>query len=624
MPPSALDVNITPDKSQVLLHNKESICHAMEDVLTSLYGPLCQATSCGSDKMDATVGELSCSETEQTGAPVSETKSKQHRDPHIRAPLFSFHSDVQNSEIEEATDVCLKNQALCDNSSQAFPSQTHIAGNEIGGSNSFQDDSLSMLLCEDQQENSMVKGNLGNNTLIGISSKNSTEDDLGNGLFQETEKGDGAVILKDSSEVTADKWSLGNAFKNSRGENLNPVRILIPQTEGARPQTKNSRDEQQEFQQKEDMKKTNVVSDKVGRIKAYDMISSQIIRKPMSAFALFAQDHRPELLTKNAKVSAEELMPKMEEMWKALEEQERKKYEEKAARDLERYNRQSRKAKNECMQRSTKEKEKRPKATLKDCLSNQLKLDALFHSPVEKKNTCQAIKIVQVPFSMDSLKHKLHVLEQNISDKDEHCLIHLLNFPDTWIIASQTKIIMLNPYRIEEALLFKRLLEHHKLPIEKLEKPVVLTDSLLGGSRYMDVLCNMSEKSVQFEGSSYLLDSRLISNGFKIKIIPVGPSVVESQVEIEGMANCLPYYGVADLKEILSAVVNNNAKEVHECRPLKVGEAVRLSRQLPLYLSKEDVQDTVCRMKKQLGFQHKTCVHGRPLIHYLTEIPQNN
>lgn len=36
----------------------------------------------------------------------------------------------------------------------------------------------------------------------------------------------------------------------------------------------------------------------------------------------------------------------------------------------------------------------------------------------------------------------------------------------------------------------------------------------------MDVLSNMPEKSVQFDGSSYLLDSRLISNGFKIKIIP--------------------------------------------------------------------------------------------------------
>lgn len=45
---------------------------------------------------------------------------------------------------------------------------------------------------------------------------------------------------------------------------------------------------------------------------------------------------------------------------------------------------------------------------------------------------------------------------------------------------------------------------------------------------------------------------------------------MESELEIEGMTSCLPYYGISDLKEILSAVINNNAEEVYECRPLKV------------------------------------------------------
>ena len=36
------------------------------------------------------------------------------------------------------------------------------------------------------------------------------------------------------------------------------------------------------------------------------------------------------------------------------------------------------------------------------------------------------------------------------------------------------------------------------------------------------------------------------------------------------MANCLPFYGVMDLKEILNAIFNKNAKEVFECRPRKV------------------------------------------------------
>ncbi|PKU36815.1 pms1 protein hypothetical protein [Limosa lapponica baueri] len=104
-------------------------------------------------------------------------------------------------------------------------------------------------------------------------------------------------------------------------------------------------------------------------------------------------------------------------------------------------------------------------------------------------------------------------------------------------------------------------------------------------------------------------------------------SATESHLEIEGMANCLQYYGISDLKEILNAVVHGNAKEVYECRPLKVinyleGEAVRLARQLPLHLSKEDVQNAIYRMKQQLGKENKGCVHGRPFFHHLTDIPE--
>ncbi|XP_061464204.1 PMS1 protein homolog 1 isoform X4 [Rhineura floridana] len=348
-----------------------------------------------------------------------------------------------------------------------------------------------------------------------------------------------------------------------------------------------------------------------------------------SQVLLHNKDHRSRLLTENTKVSTEELMVKMEEMWETLNEEEKKKYEEKAGRDLERYNKQSKKAMDQSIQRSTKEREKKHKSKLKDCLSNQQKLDKHFHSQTEKKhNNCKAIKAVQVPFSMDSFKHKLRMLEQKESDKEEPCLLHLQSFPDAWIITSEKKIMILNPYRVEEALLFKRLLENHELPTEKLDKPIILTDSVFSDSRYKEVLCNMPSESIRFDGSSYLLDSRLSANGFKIKIIP-GVSAMENQLEIVGMSNRLPYYGVPDLKEILSAVVNNNAKEVHECRPLKVvnyleGEAVRLCRQLPLYLSKEDVWDTICRMEKQLGNQHKVCVHGHPFVHYLTDIPQSN
>ncbi|XP_007425373.1 PMS1 protein homolog 1 isoform X1 [Python bivittatus] len=604
VPPSAVDVNLLPDKSQVLVHNKESVCLAIEESLISLYGPLSSSVSYEMNTTDSTSRDI-VNEAEQEVITQSHTSIE----PPVCTSLSSLSNDIQNGNIQ-------KNKLV---GNQTIYKSSH--------DDRFQDDQPNNVPCQDQQNK--VIFNLDNNIVMDIQSENSMKSDSGNYCFQEAGKRERAIISADSSEVTADKWSLGNAFKNSREENLEPVQILIPNMSEVRPQKKNDDPAKlQEESNNQTVKKTNVIKDKMGQITAYDLISSKIIRKSMSAFELFVQDHSPDSLSEIAKVNSEKLLLKMEAMWNSLSEEEKKKYEGKADRDLERYNRQSRKAMCQNIQTSMREREKRHKIKLKDCLNNQQKLDTLFNSQIGKKHNYQAVKTVQLPFSMDAFKQKLQRLEQKESDKEEPCLIHLLNFPDAWILASEEKIEMLNPYRIEEALLFKKLIENHKLPIEKLDTPIILTDSLFSDYRYMEVLCSMSRESARFDGSSYLLDSRLVANGFKIKIIS-GTSAVESQLEIEGMTSCLPYYGISDLKEILSAVINNNAQEVYECRPLKVvnyleGEAVRLSRQLPLYLSKEDVQNTIYRMGKQLGTQLNNCVHGRPFIHFLTNIPQNN
>ncbi|XP_012519095.1 PREDICTED: PMS1 protein homolog 1 [Propithecus coquereli] len=309
-------------------------------------------------------------------------------------------------------------------------------------------------------------------------------------------------------------------------------------------------------------------------------------------------------------------------------------YEEKAAKDLERYNGQMKRAIEQESQISFKDGRKKIKPSswnlaqkhkLKTSLSNQPKLDELFQSQIEKKS--QNIKIVQIPFSMKNLKINFQKQKKfDLEEKDELCLIHNLRFPDAWLITSKTEVMLLNPYRVEEALLFKRLLENHKIPAEPLEKPIILTESLLNGSHYLEILHKMTADDQRYSESAYLSDPRLTANGFKIKLIP-GVSITENYLEIEGMANCLPFYGVMDLKEILDAILNKNAKEVFECRPRKVisyleGEAVRLSRQLPMHLSKEDIQDIIYRMKHQFGNEIKGCVHGRPFFHHLTHLPE--
>lgn len=167
---------------------------------------------------------------------------------------------------------------------------------------------------------------------------------------------------------------------------------------------------------------------------------------------------------------------------------------------MERYNRQIKRAIEQESQIPLQDGRKKIKPTsswslaqkhkLKKSSSNQPKLDELFQSQIEKKKN-QNIKTVQIHFSMENFKknfekHKTFALEE----KDELCLIHNLKFPDAWLIASKTEVTLLNPYRVEEALLFKRLLENHKLPAEPLEKPIILTE------RYGEVIIFFTLKTL--------------------------------------------------------------------------------------------------------------------------------
>ncbi|XP_010153022.1 PREDICTED: PMS1 protein homolog 1 isoform X3 [Eurypyga helias] len=470
VPASAVDVNLTPDKTQVLLHYKESVLLAVENVLKSLYGPLPAAVPGESNKTDVTSEDIVVHRTEQTDVVVNEIGPSGNDDLHAHTSFLSFSSDVQNCQAGKTTEICLNRQTF-------YGDNVHsrLDKKEVSGSDAFPDSSLN-LLCEEEQNGQNTTNIESNSVPMDPKSKKSNEHLLTSDNNDEVEKNEEALVLKDLPEISADNWSMGSGFKNHTGDNLEPVKILIPEVGRTINKQSEHTGEQSNDPQisNQSINKRNVINDKFGHVMAYDLISSRIIKQPKSALGFFTQELRPKLIADNPKTKMEDILLAIEEQWENLHD-------------------------------------------------------------VEKKN-------------------------------------------------------------------------------------------LIGGSQYMAALYKMQKNYQSFNGSGYLSDPRLVANGFQIKVIE-GASAMESHLEIEGMANCLPYYGISDLKEILNAVVNGNAKEVYECRPLKVinyleGEAVRLARQLPLHLSKEDVQNTIYRMKQQLGKENKGCVHGRPFFHHLTDIPE--
>uniref|UniRef100_A0A3Q1LR04 PMS1 homolog 1, mismatch repair system component n=2 Tax=Bos TaxID=9903 RepID=A0A3Q1LR04_BOVIN len=630
VPTADVDVNLTPDKSQVLLQNKESVLIALENLMTTRYGSLPSTNSYESNKTDVSSADMVVSKTTETDVLLTKMETSGNNYPNVDTSAIPFQNDVRNDTSGENTNYCLNHQVhIGDHYDDYFNSENSSIDKNDG--NAFKEIPENKSSCEDTQEK--------NGETWSVDSVGQAQSENGNkGHRDESGENEEAAVPEKSAEICVDDWSKGNIL-NSRGENIEPVKILVPQkslVSNVNSNNNNTSPEQKNLCESSCDKNSNVVDNKSGQLTAYDLISNRVIKKPMSASALFVQDHRAQFLTENSKTSLEDATVQIEELWKTLSEEEKLKYEEKAAKDLERYNKQIKRAIEQESQVSLKDGKKRMKPTsvwnlaqkhkLKTSPSNQPKLDELFQAQIEKKKN-QNIKIVQIPFSMENLKKNFDTQKKfDLEEKDEFCLIHNLKFPDAWLITSKTEIMLLNSYRVEEALLFKRLLENHKLPAEPLEKPIILTESLFNGSHYLEILHKMTADDQRYSGSIYLSDPRLTANGFKIKLIP-GVSISENSLEIEGMANCLPFYGVMDLKEILNAILNKNAKEVYECRPRKVisyleGEAVRLSRQLPMYLSKEDMQDIIYRMKHQFRNEITQCVHGRPFFHHLTHLPE--
>ncbi|XP_078536508.1 PMS1 protein homolog 1 isoform X3 [Lissotriton helveticus] len=638
LPASTVDVNLTPDKTQVMIQNKEYVLLAMENVLKSMYGSLPDTVSRGSDRADVPCVDMFGNPAEQTDVLVNEIEPSGNEGPKTHTSSFSFSNDVQNSQAGKNTEACLKHQLfVCDNPlgpvKENEESDIDSACNKrfLKGSNN----NLSPPI--DRQSGCSITFGIDD---ISILDSQSHEEPLQraaqSGPLERMEEA--PAVSKDSSHICADSWSMGNALKNSSGGNVEPVKILIPGVENvgnppAGANTLEAMNSAEKVPKSPSQNITNVVNKKSGQITPYDLISNRVIRKPMSASDIFMQEYRLKVLAENPKACAEDITVTSKELWKTLSEDEREKYEERAAEDLERYTNQTKKAAEECMQRTPKPTEKKlrlacaQKPRANGPMSNQQILDTLFQSQKERKPKAYPVKIVSVPFTLSSLKQRLQKLSEKCeSSGEELALVNKLSSPGAWIITSEKKIMLLNPYRVEEALLFKRLMENHNVPAETLDNPIILTDSLLGGSHYMGALYSMEKESPALNGWMFISDRRLVTNGFRIKMLP-GSSVLENRVEVEAMADILPYYGLSDLKEILNSVINKTAKTPFECRPLKVrnylqGEAVRLSRQLPLYLSNEDVQDTISRMKMQLADENKTCVHGRPFFHHLTDIPE--
>uniref|UniRef100_A0A8C7GGP7 PMS1 homolog 1, mismatch repair system component n=1 Tax=Oncorhynchus kisutch TaxID=8019 RepID=A0A8C7GGP7_ONCKI len=433
---------------------------------------------------------------------------------------------------------------------------------------------------------------------------------------------------KDVEQLSAVSWSRGTALTDpSTGEPLQPVKIHL-----ATGWSSDLGQVKAKGQSSPGKKVSNAITEKRAALTAYDLINNRAMRTPLSPATLFERETRASVLQEKPTASLQDITTAVQERWKNLGEEDRKKYEDKAKKHLERYDLQTKLASD----RDMREPERRlclvsplsqPQGQKRKVLpSNQPVLDQLFFSQPQKKRGPGPKPSQPLPFSVVTLRQRLHRLSFQSNPRPQGLrLVNRLASQSAWVVLCGRKLMLLNPFRVEEALLFKRLLENNILPAASLQNPIQLTDSILGGAEYTQSLCTMEKGSPELRGMAIFSDPRLVANGFQITLTP-GSSSTERHLEVTAMADCVPFLGMEDLREILTAVLHRNAKTVKECRPLKVtnylqGEAVRLARQLPVTLAKEDVEDILLRMQQQLEETSQACIHGQAFFHHLSDIP---
>uniref|UniRef100_A0A8C7PXK7 PMS1 homolog 1, mismatch repair system component n=1 Tax=Oncorhynchus mykiss TaxID=8022 RepID=A0A8C7PXK7_ONCMY len=601
VPSSTVDVNLTPDKTQILLQNKVAVLAAVETLLVSFYGPgLGSAT------------EAPPVTTEYDGG------SGLHAAPSLDD--CSGNAELEDSLAEHSVRVA-KAPSDCSDG----PLSRVVAGDQTAdtSSSSSSEDWIVNLnpgdfdLAFPQLEDYMASTGTG-----------TTDPGTAKGLERLDNHDQGHDKGKDVEQLSAVSWSRGTALTDpSTGEPLQPVKIHL-----ATGWSSNLGQVKAKGQSSPGKKVSNAITEKRASLTAYDLINNRAMRTPLSPAALFERETRASVLQEKPTASLQDITTAVQERWKNLGEEDRKKYEDKAKKHLERYDLQTKLASD----RDVRVPERRlclvsplsrPQGQKRKVLpSNQPVLDQLFFSQPRKKRSPGPKPSQPLPFSVVTLRQRLHRLSFQSNPRPQGLrLVNRLASQSAWVVLCGRKLMLLNPFRVEEALLFKRLLENNILPAASLQNPIQLTDSILGGAEYTQSLCTMEKGSPELRGMAIFSDPRLVANGFQITLTP-GSSSTERHLEVTAMADCVPFLGMEDLREILTAVLHRNAKTVQECRPLKVtnylqGEAVRLARQLPVTLAKEDVEDTLLRMQQQLEETSQACIHGQAFFHHLSDIP---
>ncbi|XP_022099089.1 PMS1 protein homolog 1-like [Acanthaster planci] len=723
LPQYQVDVNLEPNKTKVLLQNKESMLSVLSDLLDEVYG------RAPDDHTTGTIAKISTHERVNY-VPNIETIDSMPK------PIAPDDKSLCNEDVvcEDNTDSCSKEKLDCeiengvlhqknlgrpshqdqdhdgpeckaseeakesaetstDSNVPLTPDPPRASSDQsVSASQAPSDFELNFSIFDDDLHLEGLNETLTDCDLGEV--KTPENEFVNQHVSEKAEKatsdtsltGDTAENVKTvTTSVSLEDWSRGSGLTHKDSENLESATLLIPRNSNEdtsvtiRPEqlSANQRVENTESQKttyctlnsnptnqkntlnlltsvtpgnstatqetgspaanrkRSPSKRRLFLEKKMGKGTMYDLIGGSPIRRPMSSYELFCKDMRPQVLEENPSFSFNDITRIVAEKWRQLEEQERAKYEEKARKDTERHHNQMQAARNKLGLKDEINLDAPPSKKQKTTTvpSNQGLIDKMLLSQQQRKAASQHagsevpdIPTLDVSFSLTGLKRELethHKNSESVPDEGVN-LIGQFASHGVWLAHHGNQVVIFNQYRVEEMLLYHRLMMHHVLPCQPLDVPIVLSPSMLGGDGNWNTLLKMSKRIDLPDPAMYFIDTRLTANGFKLKQT-IDSETTEVRVQVIAMATTISCYGIYDLQEILELVAAEQSRPLVQCRPLKVtnylkGEAVRMARNMSSSMEIQDVEDVIERMK-QLPKQCKTCLHNQPFEYPLCIVP---
>ncbi|XP_052801862.1 PMS1 protein homolog 1-like [Mya arenaria] len=407
-------------------------------------------------------------------------------------------------------------------------------------------------------------------------------------------------------------WSKGVSETTGNGELIQPVRLLTANDCHGNKKRQLSLNEDSMLVTPPAKKKISYMADQPS---LYEVVgNSPLAGKDRLGYLTFAKEVRPQLVEKHPSASFDKISTMVRSKWAELSEEERQTYETQGNSQMAELKKRVAAGKKLANKMDRRIQPVKGMPSIKDQLLSS-------HKKPE-----EPIKSVSVPFSLHHLRGRyksgLRLTQPHSTANKRRKLIGPLKYYHGWVCIHGNLIQLVNPHRFEETVLHRELMENHIIPVSKLENPMGLTESSVGGEQLFQTLVKMIPPQTSHT-YSYIDDIRLKANGFEVRCHQDGES--RPVLELVSMATCMPTYGVPDLKEVLDLITNTGASSLYQARPLKViyylqGEAVRMVRQRPVHRTRDEVEETLDQMSSLLPSDCSTCLHNKPLFHTVYDL----